>query len=175
MEPYLPVNQLIQSKRMWGELRGGLKGITQHSPRNSRICHSRFKFIKTLKSYKINITSIFQTIGPTVGRDGGAGGQSSHCRHRSIRVIYEDTGCLRAFDAVYAGVHDVASAAVICGRPGYAATAAAVAHSTRFRAADATHSVLYPVKTIGAVGWSHICQLIVWFNQNVCGVNRARG
>ena len=159
MEPYLPGNQLIQSKRMWGERRRGLKRMTQHSPRNSRIRHNRFKFLKTLKSYRINITSIFQTIGLTVDRDGGAEGQSSHCRCRSIRVVYEDTGCLLAFDAVYAGVDDVASAAVISGRPGYAGTTGAATKLTRFRAADGTHSVLYPVKTIGAVGWSHICQL----------------
>ena len=175
MEPYLPVNRLNQSKRMWGESRRGLEGMTQHSPRSSRICHSRFKFITTLKSYKINITSIFQTVGPTVDQDGGAQGQSSHCRCRRIRIIYEDTGCLRAFDAVYAGVHDVASAAVICGRPGYSGTTGAATKLTRFRAADVTHSVLYPVKTIGAVGWSHICQLTVCFNRNVCGVNCARG
>ena len=133
--------------------------MTQHSPRNSRICHSRFKFIKTLKSSKINITSIFQTVGPTVDRDGGAEGQSSHCRCRSIRVVYEDTGCLLAFDTVYAGVDDTASAAVICGRSGYAGTPGAATKLTRFRAADGTHSVLYPVKAIGAIGWSHICQL----------------
>ena len=145
---------------MWGESREGLKGMTQHSPGSSRICHNRFKFIKTLKSYKITITSIFQTIGPTVDRDGGAEEQSIHCRRRSIRVVYEDTGSLLSFDAVYARVHDVASAAVICGRPGYAGTVGAATNLTRFRAADGTHSVLYPVKTIGAVGWSHICQLI---------------
>ena len=175
MEPYLPGNRLIQLKRMWGELRRGLKGMTQHSPRTSRFCHSWFKFMKTLKSYKINITSIFQTIGPTVDRDGGAEGQSSHCRCRSIRVVHEDTGCLLDFDAVYAGVDDVASAAVISGRPGYAGTPDAATKLTRFRAADGTHSVLYSVKTIGAIGWSHICQLTGWFNRNVCGVNHAGG
>ena len=159
MEPYLPVDRLIRSKRMWGQSRRGLKRMTQHSPRNSRICHSRFKFIKTLKSYKINITSIFQTIGLTVDRDGGAEGQSRHCRRRSIRVVYEDTGCLLAFDAVYTGVDDVSSAAVICGRPGYVGTTGAATKLTRFRAADGTQCVLYPVKTIGAVGWSHICQV----------------
>ena len=137
----------------------GLTGMTQHSPRTSRICHSRFKLKKIYKSYSINITSIFQTIGPTVDRDGGAEGQSSHCRCRSIRVVYEDTGCLLALDTVYAGVDDVASAAVISGRPGYAGTPDAATKLTRFRAADGTHSVLYPVKTIGAIGWSHICQL----------------
>ena len=130
---------------MWGELREGLKGMTQHSSRNSRICHSRFKFIKTMKSYSIKSMSIFQIIGPAVDRDGGTEGQSSHCRHRSIRIIYEDTGCLRAFDAIHAGVDGVASAAVICFCSGYVAATGAAAKLTLFKATDTTARIFYPV------------------------------
>ena len=151
MEPYLPVNRLIQSKRTRVELRTGLREMTQHSPRNSEICHSRFKFIKTLKSSRIKSTSIFQIIGPTVDRGGGAEGQSSHCRCSSIRVVYEDAGCLHAFGAVHSGGDDVIRAAVFWLRSGYAAATLAAAKVTYLRATDTTAPILYPVKTVGAV------------------------
>ena len=159
MEPYLPVNRLIRSKRTRGELRRGLRGMTQYSPRNARICHSRFKFIKTLKSYRIKSTSVFQMVGPTFDRGGGAGGQSSHCRCSSIRVVYENTGCLHAFGAVHSGGDDMRRAAVFWFCSGYAAATLATAKVTYLRATDTVVPILYPVKTVGAVGWSHICQL----------------